>query len=83
MLYGGDFGDKPNLHAFCMNGIVMCDRSLTPKYYEVQAVYGNAKNGDAPKRAAPLRSTPTSCATLPLTSTAASMTAPTAEEWEC
>ena len=47
VLYGGDFGDKPNLHAFCMNGIVMCDRSLTPKYYEVQAVYGNAKNGDA------------------------------------
>ena len=42
VLYGGDFGDKPNLHAFCMNGIVMCDRSLTPKYYEVQAVYGNA-----------------------------------------
>ena len=39
-LYGGDFGDKPNLHAFCMNGIVMSDRTLTPKYYEVQAVYG-------------------------------------------
>ena len=41
VLYGGDFGDKPNLHAFCMNGIVMSDRTLTPKYYEVQAVYGN------------------------------------------
>ncbi len=41
ILYGGDFGDKPNLHAFCMNGIVMSDRTLTPKYYEVQAVYGN------------------------------------------
>ena len=40
VLYGGDFGDKPNLHAFCMNGIVMSDRTLTPKYYEVQAVYG-------------------------------------------
>ena len=40
VLYGGDFGDKPNLHAFCMNGIVMCDRRPTPKYYEVQAVYG-------------------------------------------
>lgn len=39
--YGGDFGDKPNLNAFCMNGIVMSDRTLTPKYYEVQAVYGN------------------------------------------
>jgi len=41
VLYGGDFGDKPNLNAFCMNGIVMSDRTLTPKYYEVQAVYGN------------------------------------------
>ena len=42
VLYGGDFGDKPNLHAFCMNGIIMSDRTLTPKYYEVQAVYGEA-----------------------------------------
>ena len=41
ILYGGDFGDKPNLNAFCMNGIVMSDRTLTPKYYEVQAVYGH------------------------------------------
>ena len=41
VLYGGDFGDKPNLHAFCMNGVVMSNRTLTPKYYEVQAVYGN------------------------------------------
>ena len=40
VLYGGDFGDKPNLHAFCMNGIVMSDRTLTPKYFEVQQVYG-------------------------------------------
>ena len=42
VLYGGDFGDKPNLHAFCMNGVVMSDRALTPKYYEVQAVYAEA-----------------------------------------
>ncbi|MBQ9356650.1 MAG: hypothetical protein IJT98_05115 [Prevotella sp.] len=41
VFYGGDFGDKPNLHAFCMNGIVMSDRTLTPKSSEVQAVYGN------------------------------------------
>ena len=39
ILYGGDFGDKPNLHAFCMNGVVMSDRTLTPKYYEVKKVY--------------------------------------------
>ena len=43
VFYGGDFGDKPNLNAFCLNGIVMSDRSLTPKYYEVQAVYGREK----------------------------------------
>jgi beta-galactosidase len=41
VLYGGDFGDQPNLKAFCLNGIVMSDRTLTPKYYEVQAVYGH------------------------------------------
>ena len=38
-LYGGDFGDKPNHKAFCLNGIVMSDRTLTPKYYEVKKVY--------------------------------------------
>jgi beta-galactosidase len=48
--YGGDFGDKPNLHAFCINGIVMSDRTLTPKYYEVQAVYGGMSEQDVAKR---------------------------------
>ncbi len=38
-LYGGAFGDKPNSSAFCLNGIIKGDRTLTPKYYEVQAVY--------------------------------------------
>ncbi len=37
--YGGDFGDKPNLKAFCMNGVIFADRSLNPKYYEVKTVY--------------------------------------------
>lgn len=37
--YGGDFGDKPNLKAFCMNGIVFADRSLNAKYDEVKTVY--------------------------------------------
>ncbi|MDR3119117.1 MAG: DUF4981 domain-containing protein [Mediterranea sp.] len=37
--YGGDFGDQPNLNAFCFNGIVMSDRQLTPKYMEVKKVY--------------------------------------------
>ena len=44
VLYGGDFGDQPNLKAFCLNGIVMSDRTLTPKYYEVQAVYGQGRH---------------------------------------
>ena len=44
VLYGGDFGDQPNLKAFCLNGIVMSDRTLTPKYYEVQAIYGQGKH---------------------------------------
>lgn len=37
--YGGDFGDKPNLKAFCLNGVVLCDRQTTPKYEEVRYVY--------------------------------------------
>lgn len=37
--YGGDFGDKPNLKAFCLNGIIMCDRKPTSKYFEVKKVY--------------------------------------------
>jgi beta-galactosidase len=55
VLYGGDFGDKPNLHAFCMNGIVMSDRTLTPKYYEVQAVYGESArmNGETAEHPIP------------------------------
>ncbi|MBO4463146.1 MAG: hypothetical protein J5797_03010 [Prevotella sp.] len=49
VLYGGDFGDKPNLKAFCLNGIVMSDRTLTPKYYEVQAVYGGMSEQEIAK----------------------------------
>lgn len=37
--YGGDFGDKPNLKAFCFNGLLMSDREITPKYWEVKKVY--------------------------------------------
>ena len=37
--YGGDFGDEPNLKAFCVKGIVSSDRQKTPKYEEVKAVY--------------------------------------------
>ena len=34
--YGGDFGDYPNLKAFCVKGIVSSDRQPTPKYEEVK-----------------------------------------------
>lgn len=39
LAYGGDFGDQPNLKAFCFNGVVMSERELTPKYWEVKKVY--------------------------------------------
>ena len=38
MAYGGDFGDRPNLRAFCFNGVVFADQSTSPKYYEVKKV---------------------------------------------
>ena len=41
--YGGDFGDQPNLKAFCFNGVVMSDRETTPKYWEVKKVYAPVK----------------------------------------
>lgn len=48
--YGGDFGDKPNLKAFCFNGLLMSDRETTPKYWEVKKVYApvllGMENGD-------------------------------------
>ncbi len=41
--YGGDFGDYPNLKAFCIKGVVTSERNLTPKYYEVKKVYQPVK----------------------------------------
>jgi beta-galactosidase len=37
--YGGDFGDQPNLKAFCLNGVVFADRGLNSKYYQLQKIY--------------------------------------------
>ncbi len=37
--YGGDFGDKPNSGSFCINGLVLPDRTVTPKLHEVKRVY--------------------------------------------
>ena len=41
MGYGGDFGDRPNDHTFCMNGIVFADHTPKPQYWEVKKVYQN------------------------------------------
>jgi beta-galactosidase len=41
--YGGDFGEKDNDGNFCINGIVMPDRSPNPTLYEVKKVYQNIK----------------------------------------
>lgn len=37
--YGGDFGDRPNLNNFCLDGVIFSDHTLTPKYWEVKKVY--------------------------------------------
>lgn len=41
MAYGGDFGDRPNNHTFCMNGIMFPDHTPKPQYFEVKKVYQN------------------------------------------
>lgn len=37
--YGGDFGDKPNSGAFCLNGVIFSDRSYSAKYHQVKKIY--------------------------------------------
>ncbi len=39
--YGGDFGDSPSDTNFCLNGLVLPDRGITPKLIEVKKVYKN------------------------------------------
>ncbi len=51
--YGGDFGDKPNLKAFCLKGIVSSDRQPTPKYWEVKQVYAPLRFTLTPPTARP------------------------------
>ena len=41
--YGGDFDDKPNDWNYCINGIVLPDRTPNPALYEVKKVYQNMK----------------------------------------
>ena len=50
ILYGGDFGDTPNLKAFCLNGVVFADRSISSKYQELKYVYSPvrfSRHGDS------------------------------------
>ncbi|MDH4389097.1 MAG: glycoside hydrolase family 2 TIM barrel-domain containing protein [Fimbriimonas sp.] len=37
--YGGDFDDAPNDGPFCNNGLIMPDRQVTPKLWEVRKIY--------------------------------------------
>jgi beta-galactosidase len=37
--YGGDFGEDKSDRNFCMNGLVLPDRTITPKLLEVKKVY--------------------------------------------
>lgn len=39
--YGGDFGEEKSDRNFCINGLVMPDRTVTPKLLEVKKVYQN------------------------------------------
>jgi beta-galactosidase len=39
--YGGDFGDSPTDGNFCCNGLVLPDRTVTPKTIEVKKCYQN------------------------------------------
>lgn len=39
--YGGDFGEKMTDRNFLINGLVMADRSVTPKTLELKKVYQN------------------------------------------
>lgn len=41
--YGGDFGEGKSDKNFCMNGLVLPDRSVTPKLLEVKKVYQYVK----------------------------------------
>ena len=37
--YGGDFGDKPNDGAFCINGLLAADRTPHPHYYQAKKIH--------------------------------------------
>ncbi|RSK29106.1 DUF4981 domain-containing protein [Bacillus sp. HMF5848] len=43
LAYGGDYGDRPTDYNFCVNGLILGNRKLTPKMQEVKFLYQNIK----------------------------------------
>lgn len=43
LAYGGDFDDRPTDYEFCGNGIVLADRTPSPKAATVKALYSNVR----------------------------------------
>ncbi|MGL5434053.1 MAG: glycoside hydrolase family 2 TIM barrel-domain containing protein [Lachnospiraceae bacterium] len=41
--YGGDLTDRPTDYQFCGNGIVYCDRTITPKAQDMKYLYQDLK----------------------------------------
>lgn len=41
LAYGGDFGEKQHDGEFCGNGLIFADETISPKIWEVKAVYQN------------------------------------------
>lgn len=41
MAFGGDFGDRPSDYQFCGNGLMLADRTPTPKAQEVRRLYAD------------------------------------------
>ncbi len=46
--YGGDFADSLTDGNFCCNGLVLPDRTITPKTLEVKKVYQNVGFKNSP-----------------------------------
>jgi beta-galactosidase len=53
--YGGDYGDSPNDGNFCINGLVLPDRRVPDKLYEVKKVYQYVKFALAESRIVDIR----------------------------
>ncbi|MDT0121417.1 glycoside hydrolase family 2 TIM barrel-domain containing protein [Paenibacillus sp. RRE4] len=43
LAYGGDFGESPHDGNFCGNGLILADKTVTPKLEEVKKCYQNVR----------------------------------------